>query len=95
LKEDRLRGGLRFLEPPAQAVFYRGQVMMSYTDDLGQEQKRYFHLVQRRGQKGEPLLTFTLEANQVKDVKIDLVYPPDATPPQVLTVTTVEGGEPN
>ncbi len=89
LKEDQLRGGLRFLDPPANAVFYRGQVRITYTDDFGEEQSRFFHLVQRRGQKGEPLLTLTLGAKQVQEVKVDLIYPPDATPPQVLTVTTI------
>jgi hypothetical protein len=88
-QEDRV-DGLRFLEPPDQQVFFRGTVQISYNDDRGVPQTRYVHLVQRRGQQGEPLVTLNMPKRDRRLVKIDFLYPPDATPPQVLTVRTLE-----
>ncbi|MEW5858875.1 MAG: DUF3370 domain-containing protein [Cyanobacteriota bacterium] len=90
IKQDRLQGGLRFLEPPPQQVFFRGTVQIQYTDDRGLPQIRYVHLVQRRGQQGEPLITLKMLPGDRRLVKVDFIYPPDATPPQVLTVRTLE-----
>ncbi|NES98062.1 MAG: DUF3370 domain-containing protein [Desertifilum sp. SIO1I2] len=97
LKEDRLSaGGLRFLDPPAAQVFFRGTVRVRYPNAQGNPQTRFVHLVQRRGQQGEPLATLNLAGGDSQSdpsrnralVEIDLLYPPDATPPQVLTVET-------
>jgi hypothetical protein len=44
--------------------------------------------VQRRGQQGEALVTLTMPPGDRRTVQVDLVYPPDATPPQILTVKT-------
>lgn len=89
IKEDRLAaGGLRFLEPPAPQVFFRGTVRVRYPDAQGNPQTRYVHLVQRRGQRGEPLVSLNMAGGDRTLVEVDLLYPPDATPPQVLTVET-------
>lgn len=88
LKFNDPKPQLTFLVPPAKNVFFRGTVQFRYTDDRGQVQNRYFHLVQRRGQKGEDLVTLTLKPGEQRNVQVDLVYPPDATPPQLLTVRT-------
>ncbi|MGK7944642.1 MAG: DUF3370 domain-containing protein [Microcystaceae cyanobacterium] len=89
IKEDELSDDLQFLEPPAKQVFFRGLVKVKYPDQNNKLQNRYFHLVQRRGQKGEPLLSLDLKANERKTVAFSLIYPPDATPPQVLTLETL------
>jgi hypothetical protein len=90
LKEDEAKNKLRFFQPPEDRVFFRGTVRVSYTDSQGSStQVRYFHLVQRRGQSGEPLLKLTLRPEEKRNVQVDLLYPPDATPPQVLTVRTL------
>lgn len=87
LKEDSLsQGGLRFLEPPAPQTFFRGPVQVSYQSDHGFPIIRNIHLVQRRGQTGEALATVTLAPQSERMVSVDLLYPPDSTPPQVLTV---------
>ena len=89
LKEDPLsKGGLRFLEPPAAQTFFRGPVQVRYQGDDGLPRIRNIHLVQRRGQQGEPLATLTIEPGDTRMVSVDLLYPPDSTPPQVLTVRT-------
>jgi hypothetical protein len=90
LKEDQSQQGLRFLEPPAKQVFFRGTVQIRYNDDAGLPRTRYVHLVQQRGQQGEPLVTLKMPPLNQRLVQVDFLYPPDATPPQVLTVRTVE-----
>jgi Protein of unknown function (DUF3370) len=91
LNQDQLRAGLDFLNPPAPQVFFRGTVRVDFNDDFGQNQLRYVHLVQRRGQRGEPLTTVNLQPGERRNVEVDFLYPPDATPPQVLTVSTLLG----
>lgn len=89
LKEDELsEGGLRFLEPPATQTFFRGPVQVRYRDDRGLPRVRNIHLVMKRGQPGTPLLRVTLEPGSIRTVNVDLLYPADSTPPQVLTVQT-------
>ena len=89
LQDERLRGeGLLFRNPPFDQIFFRGTVRLRYTDDLGIRQTRYMHLVQRRGQQGDPLIRLTLPKASERQVEVQLIYPPDATPPQVLTVET-------
>lgn len=90
LKQDKITDGIRFREPPSNAVFFRGTVRVSYQDEEGKQQTRYFHLVQRQGQRGEPLITLAIAPRQRREVQVDLIYPPDATPPQVLTIKTLE-----
>ncbi|MGF1514233.1 MAG: DUF3370 domain-containing protein [Elainellaceae cyanobacterium] len=81
---------LNFLNPPSDRIFFRGTVRFRYTDDWNRQQTRYFHLVQRQGQMGEPLVTLRLPPRMRRMVQVEFLYPPDATPPQVLTVHTVE-----
>ncbi len=90
LKEDQLsKGGLRFLNPPASQVFFRGTVRLRYNDDQNLPRTQYVHLVQNRGQIGEPLVMLRMKEGDRRLVQIDFLYPPDATPPQVLTVKTL------
>jgi hypothetical protein len=89
LKEDELvKPGLRFFSTPARQVFFRGTVRVRYSDDKGKPQTQFVHLVQKRGQSGEPLTLLNMPAGDRRLVEVDFIYPPDATPPQVLTVTT-------
>lgn len=89
LKQDRGRNELLFLSTPENRIFFRGTVRIRFMDDRFQLQTRYFHLVQRRGQKGDPLVTLSLKPGERRLVEVDFLYPPDATPPQVLTVRTL------
>lgn len=91
LKDEGLQGtGLRFMAPPLNNIFYRGTLRLRYTNNWGTEQTRYVHVVQRRGQQGEPLLTLSLNPGEERDVEVEFLYPPDATPPQALTVQTLQ-----
>jgi Protein of unknown function (DUF3370) len=88
LKADEKPTGLTFLNPPPKRVFFRGTVRVRYKDDAGTAQTRYVQLVQFRGQQGEPLIEVNLPSKTSRLVQVDFLYPPDATPPQVLTVQT-------
>ncbi len=91
LKEDQLsQGGLRFLEPPAAQVFFRGTLRLRYNDDRGVPVTRFVHLVQQRGQQGEALVQLAIAPQDRRLVQVDFLYPPDASPPQVLTVETLQ-----
>lgn len=89
LKQDFKDVGLRFLDPPPPQVFFRGTVRLRYNDDQGGPQTRFFHIVQQRGQQSNPLVTLLLQPRERRLVQVDYLYPPDATPPQVLTVKTL------
>ncbi len=87
LKQDQLDGGgLRFLQPLPKPVFFRGTVRVKYQNSQGATQTKFYHLVQKRGQQGMSLATLTLPPLGKNMVQVDLLYPPDATPPQVLTL---------
>jgi len=90
IKDESLDGGgLRFLSPPINRIFYRGTLRLRYENNWGMERTRYVHVVQRRGQQGEPLLTLQLQPGEDRMVEVDFLYPPDATPPQALTIQTL------
>ncbi|MBD2070689.1 DUF3370 domain-containing protein [Leptolyngbya sp. FACHB-671] len=96
IKEDLLsQNGLRFFEPLPTQTFFRGTVRVRYTDDRGLPRTRYIHVVQRRGQQGEPLVTLEMPEGDRRLVQVDFLYPPDSTPPQVLTVQTLERTDSN
>ena len=89
IKEDELSaGGLRFFAEEAPQTFFRGPVQVRYQSDEGFPQIRNIHLVQKRGQQSDPLASVTLDPQETRTVKVDLLYPADSTPPQVLTVQT-------
>jgi len=89
LKEDRLsKGGLLFQNPSRDFPFFRGTVRLRYTNDQGQEKTRYVHLWHRTGQVLEPMEKLVMPPGSRKAVQVDFIYPPDSTPPHVLTVKT-------
>ncbi|MEH2202158.1 DUF3370 domain-containing protein [Nostoc sp.] len=89
IKEDELsKPGLRFFSPPQPSVFFRGTVRIRYNDDNGLPKTQYWHLVQQRGQMGQPLAQLKMSPGQLRSVEVDFLYPPDATPPQMLTIQT-------
>jgi len=79
-----------FREPPIERVFFRGTVRLRYRDDLGAERLRYVHLVLHQADKGKPLVTLKLLPSETRMVVVDYLYPPDCTPPQVLSVETLD-----
>lgn len=96
MKDEGLRGqALRFLQPPNRRIFFRGTLRLRYTNEWGVLRTRYVHVVQHQGQQGEPLLTLELQRGDRRLVQVDFLYPPDATPPQALTIHTLTSNEPS
>lgn len=91
LKEDKLsQGGLIFRNPSFNFPWFRGSVRLRYKDDRGQQVTRYVHLWQPMGQVLEPLVQLGMPPGDRRTLQIDFIYPPDSTPPQVLTIRTAE-----
>lgn len=91
IKEEQLtKSGLRFFTTPARQVFFRGTVRVRYRDEQGKPATRFVHLVQKRGEPGQPLVSLKMKPGDNSWVEVDFLYPPDASPPQVLTVATQE-----
>jgi len=86
LKQDQTNGALTFLSPPDDRIFFRGTVRLRYENDRSRVETRYVHVVQRRGQQGEPLLVLQMPPGDRRLVEVDLIYPPDSTPPQVISI---------
>ncbi|MFO7628821.1 MAG: DUF3370 domain-containing protein [Prochlorococcaceae cyanobacterium] len=94
LKQDQQIGGLRFNSEPAKAVMFRGTVEVSGLDGSEGPEGRpagrqAFHLVQRAGQQGDALGRVSLAAGAQRQLRVRLIYPADATPPQVLSLLPV------
>lgn len=83
---DPVQNQLLFLQYSSDYTFFRGTVKVSYDHQQGLSQTRYFHLTQRRGQLGQSLAVFRISANSRQRVEINFLYPPDSTPPQVITI---------
>ena len=92
LKTDRAIGGLQFHSESKGPVMFRGPVeVKGLNDTRGRAMGRQIvHLVLRQGQEGPPLGELSLRPGERKDVRIRLIYPADATPPQVITVRPVK-----
>jgi len=92
IKTDASTSGLRFRRSLSGPVMFRGPIELSglEADDGSPLGRHRVHLVLRQGQQGPPLGRVTLKPGETKDVRVRLVYPADATPPQVLTVQPVK-----
>lgn len=76
-------------ESKSSAVF-SGLVRLRYQDDAKQEVLSYITIKQSRGQIVKPLLTLQLQPQETRNVRVDFLYPPDSTPPQVITFHTLD-----
>jgi Protein of unknown function (DUF3370) len=90
LKDQFARDTLRFSSQPENKIFFRGTVRITYPGEQGEPITRQIHIVQRRGERGQPLVVLRLPAGTQKLVEMDLIYPPDATPPQVVTIESID-----
>jgi hypothetical protein len=77
---------LIYLDPPNGTRMFRGSVRIDWNDEQGQLQDHLIHLDLRNGQLAPPLLNIQVPAKAKYTVRIRLIYPPDATPPQLLTL---------
>ena len=83
---------LQFKPGNSGPVMFRGPIEVTGLDGANGRAmgRRRFHLVLRRGQEGPELGMVSLAPGESRNVRVRLVYPADATPPQVLTVLPVK-----
>lgn len=79
---------VRFADPPFPQIFFRGTIKVSQESYDGQTAVGYFHVVQRRGERGKPLLVLPVPPGETRNIRVEFYYPPDCTPPQLLTITS-------
>lgn len=80
--------GLSFHKPPQIRPYFRGTVRVRYRDDGNRDQTKYLHLVLNKGEHGVPIARLNMGPQEKRIVSVEFLYPPDSTPPQVLTVKT-------
>ena len=88
VKSDRQTNKIAFLKTASDQIFFRGTLQLSYRNDKQVIERRYIHLVQKRGEQGDPLFKLELHPKETRLLKIRFFYPPDSTPPQILTIET-------
>lgn len=76
---------VRYLDPPGAAVTFRGSVRLEFDPATGRSPLTT-HLVLKSGQEAPPFATLTVPEGRTEVVRLRLVYPADATPPQLLTI---------
>ena len=88
-KHNETQKPLFFRMQPMGTVFFRGTVRVIQQNSLGLEESKYFHLHQREGEYGAPLMTLEIPPSRYRNVRLEFRYPPDATPPQIISVKTL------
>lgn len=95
LKDEFKRNQLRFNAQLSPNIFFRGTVQLTYpSNNPAEPVVRSIHLVQRQGEQGKPLMALKMAPGERKLVELELIYPPDATPPQVVTVESFDPAQP-
>ena len=94
-KGDAASGGLRFKSiggstSGSRPVMFRGTVEVTGLDGASPGSRplgrRSFHLVQRAGEPSPAFGTISLAPGASRQLQVRLIYPADATPPQVLSL---------
>ncbi len=88
LKSNTSNGFVEFLDPPGSSVTFRGSLKLTEENTKGQTASHFYHYVLKRGENGTPFANFNIEPGKRKKATIELYYPADCTPPQLLTVST-------
>lgn len=94
VKSDK--GNAIFLDKPSTMVFFRGsleykvQIPANSSKQAKQTLEGRKHLVLHKGEKGPDLVSFDLDPGKVANVRVQLIYPADSTPPQVISLQAVE-----
>ncbi len=88
IAENKTQDNLAFYDVPPEKINFRGEFKVKYENDLGEKVEKFIHIVQRFGQKGQSLVSLNLKPSEIRKVNISYIYPADATPPHVLTIST-------
>lgn len=79
-------GHVRYLDPPGPAVTFRGSVGLTFPPESGRS-PLLAHVVLKAGEEAPPFATVTVPPGRTETARVRLVYPADATPPQLLTIS--------
>lgn len=77
-----------YKKPPDNAVTFRGLVRIDEDPEKG-HLSRFTHIVLRKGQTLPPFETVGIPGRGERNLLISLIYPADATPPQLLTIQRI------
>jgi len=88
IKSDIKSDVVRFFDPPYKQVVFRGTIKVTTRSKEGQNSLDYFHLVQRYAEAADPFFVLQFAPRQEQTVRVEFIYPPDCTPPQLLTISS-------
>jgi hypothetical protein len=77
---------MTYMQPPNRPVMFRGPIRVTWRDAQGNVQTRHPHLVIQHGHAMPPFATIAVPAGTTTQATLTLLYPADATPPQLLTI---------
>jgi hypothetical protein len=77
---------MTYMDPPNRPVMFRGPIRVEWRDAQGRAQTRYPHVVLQHGHAMPPFATIAVPAGATTQATLTLLYPADATPPQLLTI---------
>ena len=89
LKSDEKRDSVSFFQSADKRIFYRGTLKVGADKGKRVSKFKFQHVVEHRGESVGPILSIVVPKNRRRIVEIELIYPPDCTPPQMLTLSTV------
>lgn len=89
IKSNVKSESVKFLVPPARFTCFRGTIKVSLDSKDGTSRVKYRHIVQRRGEMGKPFFAVPFQPGQEQSVRLEFFYPPDCTPPHLLTLSTL------
>jgi hypothetical protein len=78
-----------FLATPSNRVFFRGSVKVTSLVS-NKPQVHFLHLVMHQGESGPVIFSKKMSPAETENVQVDFYYPPDATPPQVISIESSE-----
>lgn len=85
IKTNDAKSELQYYEDPPPRAHFRGSVKV-----ICEGKTKYWHLVQRLGCDGSKIAELLMPAGSKKKVSLEFIYPPDATPPHVISVVTIK-----
>ncbi len=87
-------GGLEFLEPPVKMVYFRGSLAWE-VEEPSRHRQGIAHLQVRGGEWAPPFLEISVAPGATASVRVRVVMPADATPPQAFVIDSDAVGAPD
>lgn len=75
-----------YFQPPGKPTMFRGSAIMEWLDAQQQPQRQWVHLVMHQGEEMPAFATVEVPAKTRYVLSFYLLYPADATPPQLLAI---------